>query len=148
MVRNLSVIRKELTDLKQEIRTLGTSIVSDAFRNFFARYPEVVEVRWRQYTPYFNDGDPCTFRANDFCILTQSALEEAENSWRASNGYYSDDYDLRDEFEESRWRQIHDDLRNIYLSLDFDNFLELALGNDRKVRVSRNGVDTDEYEHD
>lgn len=31
-------------------------------------FPEVEAVRWEQYTPYFNDGDVCTFSANDVSI--------------------------------------------------------------------------------
>lgn len=27
--------------------------------------PEVTALRWRQYTPYFNDGEPCVFSAGE-----------------------------------------------------------------------------------
>ena len=30
-----------------------------------AAAPEIAALRWRQYTPYFNDGEPCTFSVND-----------------------------------------------------------------------------------
>jgi hypothetical protein len=36
-------------------------ILADALATALAD-PRVVAVRWRQYTPYFNDGDACTFR--------------------------------------------------------------------------------------
>lgn len=35
--------------------------VKDTLKEFFAMYPEVKKIRWTQYTPFFNDGDPCVF---------------------------------------------------------------------------------------
>lgn len=32
------------------------------------RDPRVVEIGWRQYTPYFNDGDTCEFGAHDVWV--------------------------------------------------------------------------------
>lgn len=48
--------------------------------------PGVVEVQWDQYTPYFNDGDACTFRLNDVWFFTETSVNEA----KAEQG---DDYD-------------------------------------------------------
>jgi len=33
-------------------------------KGIFQEYPFVDNVGWPQYTPYFNDGDPCNFSAN------------------------------------------------------------------------------------
>jgi hypothetical protein len=37
----------------------------------------VESVRWTQYTPYFNDGEPCVFGANDCYVKLAGADEEA-----------------------------------------------------------------------
>jgi hypothetical protein len=34
------------------------------------RDPEIDEFGWRQYTPYFNDGDPCVFTADELWVRT------------------------------------------------------------------------------
>lgn len=39
-------------------------------------HPRVLAVRWRQYTPYFNDGDPCEFGVGEFGV--KIAKEEGE----------------------------------------------------------------------
>ena len=49
--------RKELTaQLKKDFPALLAPL--------FEKYPGVKNVRWTQYTPYFNDGDPCEFSTN------------------------------------------------------------------------------------
>ena len=35
------------------------------FTEFFALYPMVTTIRWTQFTPYFNDGEPCVFSVNE-----------------------------------------------------------------------------------
>lgn len=37
-----------------------------AFREFFETNPDIVALRWHQYTPYFNDGDACVFEVDYF----------------------------------------------------------------------------------
>ena len=44
----------------------------------------VDSVRWRQYTPYWNDGEPCTFRVGDVGVKLAGDDEES--------GDYEDGY--------------------------------------------------------
>jgi hypothetical protein len=39
--------------------------------------PFVHDFGWRQYTPYFNDGDPCVFNAAGFWIRTTADMQPA-----------------------------------------------------------------------
>ena len=39
--------------------------------------PEIHDFGWTQYTPYFNDGDPCVFDANGFWVRTQADVAPA-----------------------------------------------------------------------
>lgn len=36
------------------------------FKAFFTKYPNIDAIRWEQYTPSFNDGDPCEFSRHEF----------------------------------------------------------------------------------
>lgn len=47
-----------------------------AFDQLF-QFPEVVAVRWEQYTPYFNDGDACEFTAHDARVKLVGAADDA-----------------------------------------------------------------------
>lgn len=46
--------------------------------------PAITAVSWRQYTPYFNDGDPCVFRVYGLYV---NATEEAEDDHEESEDY-------------------------------------------------------------
>ena len=38
--------------------------------------PALKAIRWNQYTPYFNDGDPCTFSVGEVMFLVDGAAED------------------------------------------------------------------------
>lgn len=48
-------------------------------------HDEVTGIAWTQYTPYFNDGDPCIFRASDpsfsFAGVVESSDTYFDYSW-------------------------------------------------------------------
>lgn len=49
----------------------------ELFRPMFEQFPQIVAVGWKQYTPSFNDGDPCTFRMGDiYGFMANSGCDE------------------------------------------------------------------------
>lgn len=58
-------MNKKLAALKAEMQSESKELMKEAFKEFFSKYGEVVEcIFWTQYTPYFNDGEACTFSVN------------------------------------------------------------------------------------
>ena len=51
--------------LEEEIKTVGKDSMKELFVEFFKQFPDVKALRWTQYTPQFNDGEPCVFNVND-----------------------------------------------------------------------------------
>ena len=45
----------------KEMRGVLSDAVVEAFAPVFEKYPEADSFAWKQYTPSFNDGDPCEF---------------------------------------------------------------------------------------
>jgi len=67
----------------EELHALLTEVLSD---------PGIEAVRWIQYTPYFNDGDPCYFRIGESSVkLKIATVNEILGS------IYGDDFDPNDE---------------------------------------------------
>lgn len=52
----------------------------------------VEAVRWTQYTPYFNDGDACTFGVGQFCVKLTIDDDDADFDF----GSFRGEYDLYD----------------------------------------------------
>ena len=65
----MSVMTK-YTEAKKKMKAAleqANAIVKEAFleasNEVFNKYPNIKSFSWTQYTPYFNDGDECTFSA-------------------------------------------------------------------------------------
>jgi len=63
-----------VAELRQEFPTM--------FSDIFATAPNLKSVSWRQYTPYFNDGDTCEFsaRVGDLYINGRSEYDDEDDT--------------------------------------------------------------------
>jgi len=127
--------------LKEEYKAARTALVSvtseavaEVARGVFEKYPSLESFGWTQYTPYFNDGDVCTFRVR--------ACDETVylNDKRA--------YDYDDEERPEELCEAAKEISDLISGFDDDMLLDLY-GNHVHVTLSRNGkASVDEYEHD
>ena len=107
------------------IDSLAQNDVQEAFVEAFASAPRILGFSWHQYTPYFNDGDPCVFRS--------TADEDIE---------LADD----DSIDDEAIRQ-YEVLEAVYNRLP-ERLLENMFGDGVRVKTTRDGITTDEYSHD
>jgi len=61
--------RDEIKKLQDQVSKDVKVLFNDGFKEIFESCPELVGVRWTQYTPYFNDGDACNFRSYHECPI-------------------------------------------------------------------------------
>lgn len=129
--------RKELTaQLKKDFPALLAPL--------FEKYPGVKNVRWTQYTPYFNDGDPCEFSTN---------AGYADINWDGED----DEDDEEEENEEAETtkaeavevpEEAEGEFQDVLSSID-DSFYKDLFGDHVEVTVKRDGtIDVEEYDHD
>lgn len=124
----VKAMRDELSnEFKTQFKTISTEI--------FAKYPEILKFGWTQYTPYFNDGDPCVFSYNSMYFCTDpEAVDESIYEWEEMYGSNAKKYPELAEFEK-------------VLSSSEDILLAM-FGDHVQVTVTPAGIDVDEYEHD
>lgn len=64
---------KQLSENIQEIwgkmERESRNAFNDALKEVFEELPWLEALRWEQYTPYFNDGDPCNFMVGEFTLI-------------------------------------------------------------------------------
>lgn len=144
----------EMAELKANYQKRGQEIFKLAFKEFFEANPEVNVVGWRQYTPYFNDGEPCEFNcyasyafvsnAKDYTAISYGEYEgEEENIW-------IDDDDYGDHNEELIPESVVENaeaLRGLLSKIDDDVFLDM-FGDHVQVFATREGFDVQEFSHD
>lgn len=135
--------------------------------------PTIVEVGWTQYTPHFNDGDPCEFRVRGTWFRTAenaaaSASEDADDedgdddtwqlslssneslgnrrrTWNRETGSHEySAYVGPDEARYDRCVALDDALG----SGAFDEVLLAAFGDHAEITVKKDGIQIDFYNHD
>lgn len=69
---NFETYKEKQADAYTKIKALEEEINNTAKANFnkmvqelFIKYPELNSFSWTQYTPYFNDGEPCEFGVHE-----------------------------------------------------------------------------------
>lgn len=107
---------------KEELAPLIEAVVND---------PRIEAVRWVQYTPYFNDGEPCVFSISEYHFAIKPAkanlpvdLMKLENVLASLPGYYSPeevrtnpDHYMRTDDSDEEWWGPEDDGSNAFRCL-------------------------------
>jgi hypothetical protein len=87
----------ELENLIDTITATKNALKNDAQRLLLAYFKDklpvsVNAVRWTQYSPHFNDGEPCTFRVNEPYFNVEGVDEDSEGWYEEYDGFYSRSY--------------------------------------------------------
>lgn len=65
-------IQNKKAELDRLISDYGKQALQQLFNEFFEANPTIEAIRWVQYIPGFNDGDPCTFTLHEAMALIPS----------------------------------------------------------------------------
>ncbi len=115
--------------------------------------PGVESVKWNQYTPYFNDGDACTFGVGEMYVKLVGIDEEVGDY---DDGYLSS-FDLgyegyATELAKARTgtdlKAIQAAMRELDNTAYFEIFLRKTFGDPSKVVATKEGFDVEFCEHD
>ena len=146
MYDGLKSLNDKMVAARKQLEADGELNLKAAFREFFEKHPEVKEVVWNQYTPYFNDGETCTFGVNDWALKIDGVK---------STDKYSDDtdyvgpYDMREAIglTPNTSAVLKQDVSALF-DLAGNEVMELVFGDHAKVVASPDGFNVEEYEHD
>ena len=128
----------------------------------------ITEFGWQQYTPYFNDGDPCTFSAYGTWVRTTSDPEDADpndldvdynhatlgqmdgGEWVADPGNSGRRKKVGDTYEGPDKARF-DRVKALSRAIDSGEYLDVlldAFGDHARITVRRDGIEVEFYEHD
>jgi hypothetical protein len=144
----------EMQALRETYQKRGQEIFKLAFKEFFEANPEVHVVGWRQYTPYFNDGDECVFQCYAEYAFVSNTKDYENIRWGEyegdEEGVWCSDGDYGDHNKELIPESVEknaDALRKLLSKIDEDVFLDM-FGNHVQVFATREGFDVQDYDHD
>jgi hypothetical protein len=146
----IQIMVEQYNKLKAEMVEEGKKVFKDSFKDFFESNPKIVAFSWTQYTPYFNDGEPCYFGVGDIWPLTEKGLEDFKESGRGyaeeySVGTYGEDK-YKEGLDEEELKTV-DDFASTIMSLPNEIFEDL-FGDGVSVLATREGFEVEDYEHD
>jgi hypothetical protein len=148
---------------KAEVKKVAKEALKEMTQVFFSENPAILSIGWDQYTPYFNDGDPCvfsanieypafTFKAKDGKTLAYNAggceLTEPGTAVRDEDVEYSEDNDLDQTPYEKEISRHEKAVVKFLKTFDDDDF-EQMFGDHVQISVNNKGkITVEEYEHD
>jgi len=171
----LEFMKKFEASKKEYLDKMRGSFHQEVFAETFAKVPSLKQIQWEQYTPYFNDGDECVFSVRDRVYSSSDTrynssyrLEELDKdetgepeagAW-SIDGYSGfkipDDTDsswIKERYEshlqhvtKEEYAALHD-LETILSQLPKELYRDY-FGEHSTVRVTRDSIETEEYEHD
>lgn len=122
LAEQYSDFKNQVQELREKLKETGEKFLVENFKNTFKKYPQLLSIRWTAYTPWFNDGEPCTFSSH--------------HDWA----------DL--EFKDGNHNEECEEEIKAFLD-QFDDELMLDLFGDHvEIEVTSEGISINEYEHD
>lgn len=141
IVEKIKLAMKEFEDKRTELTEQLKKDFPALLAPLFEKYPGVKNVRWTQYTPYFNDGDPCEFSTNaSWAELNYDGGDDEEDDDDDSEKVKSEPIEVPEEAE--------GEFQEVLGSID-DSFYKDLFGDHVEVTVLRDGtINVDEYDHE
>lgn len=129
-------MKNKIKEFSEKMKTEGKQFFLDQSKELFENNKNLDSFGWNQYTPYYNDGESCTFSANTDYPFVNIVGEENqdEDSW------YKDDDNSP---QAITWRNVKS-----FLNQFSDTDLEMMFGDHVSIRVTEKEVLVEEYEHD
>jgi len=159
----IKAVLKETEEAQSVIRA-NTKKTVGMLKDLINATPEVLAVRWSQYTPGFNDGEPCEFSVNDLEIKFNPEYlpVNTETTYNDRGEEEEDDHFVAPDYMEDFFNHQMDVLNVKQVSLvekktklfykihealsGATGALEEAFGNNVQITVSRNGIEKEDYD--
>lgn len=145
----------ELAELRKAHIEKSQAVLKSAFKALFEKYPDVRAVVWCQYTPYFNDGEPCVFSVGDLSVLDKKGYktwkDEDGSAWAAEEYAISEwnynQADFNSTITKEQAKEIRDFISHLKRAIDDDVFEEM-FGDHVEIVATRKGFEVTEFHHD
>lgn len=155
-LEQMQTMRDKMQQMKKEyeevIQKFGKEIFNSATKELFENNPKLTSFAWVQYTPYFNDGDTCTFRVNRDCLTINRSDEFLD--WWGMDRWKDPEYEYTPDPKDYECDSV-DELISIvkgiseFLDLFEDDDLEMLFGDHAEITIFRDGqIGIDSYDHD
>lgn len=129
----------------QLLREKGETALRDTMKQFFAAHPDLKGVMWRQYTPFFNDGDECVFRLGEveFAIGDKDFTDTYSYSGKSWNSQTRN-------YDNGTSHPYYEDIKSLESKIhSLKDVLKASFGDHTKIVITSEEIEVTEYtDHD
>lgn len=148
-------INAQLKEFEEKKKAMVESLRKEfpaLLKPLFEKSKKIESIGWTQYTPYFNDGDECTFgvRNDDLYVNGEDQDDVPFYNWRVK--HYLEKGEYKSEIEGDKDIDIEEckilqEFRDVLQSVP-EEFYKDLFGDHSKVTINRDGnIEVEEYEH-
>lgn len=142
MFQNLNELKAQYAAARKQFEAATSTLLKTALVEVFKKFKTLESISWTQYTPYFNDGDACTFSVNEVSVALVGD-QESRSLWDMN---YAVKYESK-VFEDGLLEALSA-LSNILTSDAFEPILKDLYGDHTEVTVTKTEIRINEYSHD
>lgn len=150
--------QKEIAKLKAEAQQMASDAFDSFCKEIFEKHPKIESFGWSQFTPYFNDGDTCTFSVNtDYISINGEYVDDSKwvnettvvdwGTWNRELRVYEGRVEVPNLDYDAELAKGSDEITEFLRNFDNDFYIT-RFGDHAEITVTKDGVDVDEYEHD
>lgn len=157
LIADYAVTKKKFMDEAQEL-------FKEAVKDIFTKVPGLTAIRWNQYTPYFNDGEPCEFRVNEPYFTNVKDLDRLSSYGELNDEKEGDaevsfsspyNIDWKTKVKTSNLpesmkgcEEILENFRIAFNKSEMEEVLLGMFGDHQVVTATPDSIETEEYQHD
>lgn len=151
--------------LRKEFQQQAQDAFKEVVKELFEKNTGLGLVTWTQYTPYFNDGEECTFSINEAYFSNATDTEDIEYGeyqgdddtlWSTDSivthltGGASWDKETTVKVQATEGLNLESirEFMSILNSPEMEDIFRAMFGDHVKVVLTRKGIEVDEYSHD
>ena len=151
--------------LRKEFQQQAQDAFKEVVKELFEKNTGLGLVTWTQYTPYFNDGEECTFSINEAYFSNATDTEDIEYGeyqgdddtlWSTDSivthltGGVSWDKETTAKVQATEGLNLESirEFMSILNSPEMEDIFRVMFGDHVKVVLTRKGIEVDEYDHD
>ena len=130
---DVKLILSNIAELKKQIQDNIEELILTEAVAINREYPEVLKMGWTQYTPSFNDGEPCEFTMCNIGFIGKKEIDEArENEGDEDleiHGYMWEEYNMCYRSDDHISPELKDRLNDFASNLhELEEYLGAAFG--------------------
>ena len=143
-------------ELKKTEKALVDDVVS-VLKEIITTSDYISAARWQQYTPGFNDGDPCEFSVRELQVKFSDSLMAEFNNEENEEEEFVDEYQMKRFLEKHMDVLNHEQLGILEGQLEalnklhgtlsnMESALETRFGNNIQITLTKKGIETEDYD--